>query len=881
MKENPKTAAVISKLTAPRERPTYTSLGKQVEYTINQTQLSELSQSISQRINDNSSIFQLFPDLDLAAQILISSILSPKDMTGCNLIYKIEKDEIPQTLNAKIVNIIKTEVDVNYKLRDKLPIILRDMLFISGAYCEAVIPESVVDQLINTTEKLSMEDYKEITNWAKSPGTLGFLGAINTQGRNNRLGLEALDVSPNSSYNGKLHVRDEKTNAWGVWKEAVEHLDISDDYRLLRLPHLTRKAREGTIRDIISSLSSSSQAISMEANKDNKKLTNREFSSLIYKGAKTDTKPFVVVPTLEKTVRHSVSRPLVLKFPTESVIPIHTPGDHLNHIGYFVLLDAEGHPITKAILDPSKQESMTLLGDQSATMSSMLINRARQNLEDTTSNDVMIDKAAEIYANIVEADLLERLKNGIYGNNVTISRNNEIYRVMLSRALANQYTRILYVPREIMSYMAFNHYENGTGKSLLDDLRVLLSLRAIIMFAKVMALTKNAIAVTNVNMTLDENDPDPVKTIEIAIHEITRMRQQYFPLGINSPVDLVDWIQRAGLQFTFEGHPAIPTTKLDFENKNMQFQVPDTELDEMLRKVTYMSLGLSPETVDNGFNSEFATTVVSNNILLSKRIMVYQDNFTPQLSEQTKKYIHNDPFIHNKIKAEIKNSKDLIKKSLDEKAQERMAEDEEAFLDQYYLDIVSNVTAQLPKPDITTIETQTTAFDQYSESLDKTLEAWISTSFITEGVAGQLTGFVDTLKATFKAYYLRKWMVDNGFMSELGDITTSDKDGNPIIDLYNTMKDHLDGIIRSSVEYVKNMQDMAGAADKDLKGIEPGESTGSYSDTSSGSDDFGGGDFGDMGGGDMGLGDLGGDLGGTGESGSGNSEEGSSNDNVI
>jgi hypothetical protein len=168
---------------------------------------------------------------------------------------------------------------------------------------------------------------------------------------------------------------------------------------------------------------------------------------------------------------------------------------------------------------------------------------------------------------------------------------------------------------EFVSYFAFDYYENGIGKSLLDNLKIITSIRAILMFARVMAHLKSSINITTVNLTLDEHDPDPQRTVEIAIHEVLRMRQQYFPLGINSPTDLVDWVQRAGVEFSFEGHPGLPNTKFDFDIKNMQHTIPPSDFEEELRKQTYMALGLSPETVDNGFNSEFATTVVANNIL--------------------------------------------------------------------------------------------------------------------------------------------------------------------------------------------------------------------------------------------------------------------------
>jgi single-stranded-DNA-specific exonuclease len=71
--------------------------------------------------------------------------------------------------------------------------------------------------------------------------------------------------------------------------------------------------------------------------------------------------------------------------------------------------------------------------------------------------------------------------------------------------------------------------------------------------------------------------------------------------------------------------------------------------------------------VDNGFNSEFATTVVSNNILLSKRILIYGQKLSIFLTEHIKKIIHNDPYMQNEIKKLIVSNIDRISKYLDEK----------------------------------------------------------------------------------------------------------------------------------------------------------------------------------------------------------------------
>jgi len=181
-----------------------------------------------------------------------------------------------------------------------------------------------------------------------------------------------------------------------------------------------------------------------------------------------------------------------------------------------------------------------------------------------------------------------------------------------------------------------------------------------------MAYTKEAIDVTKVNISLDPNDPDPEKTIEQVQDSVLKLRQNFFPLGINNPVDLVDWIQRAGLQFAYENNPLLPDVKIDFENVNLQHTIPSSELEDELRKQSIIALGLSPEVVDNGFSPEFATTVVNNNILLSKRVMIYQKKLMSLVKQFIESIVTNDEELRGKLKTIIYENIQAIQTHLDE-----------------------------------------------------------------------------------------------------------------------------------------------------------------------------------------------------------------------
>ena len=837
VKHDPETAALISKLVMPNMAEDFNVKKDSQHYNLDRSQLKAISDSSIERVRDNKNITELFPDIELAIQILVSSILSPKDMVNTDIIYNNTEALFPAELTNNLNTIIKDELNSHYKILDDLPVMLREALFETGSFIKAVIPENSLDEIINGNQQLSTESLSPLFNKTGKETEVVNLGILRSESTKLNSALEHIVMynTGYGNYNPKINVKDNVDFC----------LEVVDNFHLLKLPLLTKVATENALSKIT---------------RPKSQLNNVDFSTLIYKSNRTSgMTDFKTIYDKNSLSRKPVGRPLVMKLPSESVIPVHLPGDETHHVGYFVLIDNDGNPVTYS----STVDTMHGLNNfnqstqQNASLSSLLLQKAKTNLL-RNDDEITIDHISKVYANIVERDLIERLKNGVYGKELAIAKQEDIYRIMLSRSLANKYTRLVYIPNTICSYIAFKYFDNGVGKSYLDDLKVLTSLRGILLFSKIMAMAKSSIALTRVNMNIDPNDPDPKKTIEIAQHEIVKMRQNYFPLGINSPIDLVDWIQRAGLEFTFEGHPGLPQTKFDFESKNIQHTQPDSDIDELLRKQTYMALGLSPEIVDNGFNQEFATTVVSNNILLSKRVLQHQKIFTIQLSEYIHKIIMNDTIIYEKLISVLKENKALLEKRLSEEDKQAMSENEEAFI-HYILDrYIETLRAELPKPDETTVATQLDAFNSFQEALEKGLDSVISSEFITNDLTGEISSNIDSIKASWKAYFLRQWMVENNFLNELTDIVTADEDGNPTLDIYDINKSHIEGLMRSSIKFIKSLQPIKTAADTDLENlnVEEGSSSSDTSSDDSGSDDSGGDDFG-MGGDDFGMGDTG------------------------
>jgi len=680
--------------------------------------------------------------------------------------------------------------------------------------------------------------------------------------------------------------------------ELSTYLSVTDNFNVMKVPLINERIRQQFVADRIDGISTEAFRLTdAELNKlkaasgddvrqdakeaakqaGSDKLTDQKLTNKVYRDTATSHKPIAFLKTQEQLGRKSIGCPLILDLPSESVIPVHIPGAPSQHIGYYVLLDGNGYPLNIELQDDYIRDMSSRLTGNTDNFPSAMLNKVDSMVTGETMNfrdRMRVDYSIRAYGDMVEKDLLERLRNGVFNNGVALGRNDELYRIMLARTLAKQSTQLLFIPIELMTYFALNYNRNGTGRSLLDDMRILLSFRVMVMFANVMASIKNSIGRTDVKIKLEETDPDPYKTIEVTIHELIKSRQQYFPLGINAPTEVADWVQRAGMEFTFEGHPEIPDVNIDIGEKATNYTKPDTDLEEMLRKRSIMGAYLTPEMVDLGLGGpEFATSIVNSNIMFAKRVKKIQDEIMPQMAEHMKKIVLNNQTLMHKIHEIIMNNVGTIR--IDEKdinvtvsSDPAEKSDEQLNLERKLVyrvayDFINGLDATLPSPDNVTIENQATAIDTFVKVLDPMLDNIISSEFMTEEFVGNASSLVDPYKKMLRAYFMRKFFNQNGMLPELSSITATDSKGALINDVYSEQQTHVQDIVKHFVAAAKDAKKFKDDVNKvmaaDLEVTEPAENTSSEPS----SDETGG----EGGGDEFGFGGEGGDdfRGGSGE----------------
>lgn len=905
--------AVLSKMVPePRRGTTARQRANISTRALNNGTLKRIAQRTSADIQDAKSLFQILPDLELAMQILISSILSPKDLSRGRLGYTVETGRFNSDVTAKLVTCIKEFFDGTYKINELLPKILEDVLFFKGSYPILILPENAIDEIINRPERVSFESIvnsDQYRSWMTD--SIGLLGPgynpNDPTSMSVRSGMEDFGrpvsytsvetkmfapVPTRSSSTLDLHIRVMDNPDIFKRRSLMERLQRERVSQVLGNRQLGNRFNRGRAISV-ERLQSSQEAISASQAVGGGGVGNitgvtRSFSDHgIYKGRRSMRVSQVsTVPNQDALSRPSVGHPLVIKLPAESVIPVHVPGEPENHVGYFIVMDENGN----AVCYESSRDyysDMGLMLKQNESMTSQIIQTTRRVTQGQHDPNILEDQKQleEAYVDLVEADLMRRLQNGAYGGNVEIARPEEIYRLMLARTYSQRVTQLLYVPAEMLTYIAFDYNEYGIGVSLLQQTKMIGGIRATLLFANTMASIKNSIARTRLHITLDPEDPEPDMTVEEFIHNYVRNSRGMLPIGVNEPNDIVAHLNNAAVEIEVDGgNPRYPETKMLVENYAGDKTKPDTDLEDSMRDRHLMGIGIPPELITNAKNLEFATQIVQNNLLMTRNVMKYQDLFLPFLEEFVTHYTANSQPLMDQLRDIVRANIDTLSRSQRNDHAEATADgrvdvededlaalvskvkdksqDDSVGIDAVVYEFLQALRLTLPSPETNAIKNQKESLDEYEQALDKMLGFYFSADFLTQEFMGEMSEVIDPVQKAIKAIYMRQYARSNNLLPELDDLSIFDPNEGPALDLLQQTLGHEDGLRATILSYMKHVHERLKlsnpqyTASKDAAGA-----AGGGSDFSSPTpEDEGGDGFSDIGGDDFSIdGDLGGD----------------------
>lgn len=767
----------------------------------NKNLMDQMSTAKANINNDVSSITEILPDVELAMQVLVSSILSPKDMVSTELNFTLSDIGVDEEIGSGVIRIIEKHFEKTYKIKDDLAEILNDILFHKGSYPIVVLPESTIDEVINNPTRVSMESMSGELDSKGRVKSLGLLGTGKGDTVTDEVSLESLISFTNT--------------AGDPIKGIGDYVEITDNPSALKLPQLHRRIAQDHIADKLSVIQPGLEALrESESGKDN---GDSPYGIRRYKRA--DIVHAVNAAELDAKTRGA---PLVMKLPAEAVIPVHVPGDPKEHVGYYVLLDNQGNPISKSKTAKHYAKLQDRLNNDSSM--SEMISQAREAMFGDGANSVTKNSTREelerSYVSLVESNLEERLRSGVYGNTVELSNADEIYRIMFSRALCKMKTQVLFIPAELMTYMAFDYDDEGFGKSLMEGSRIIASIRSMLMFANTMASLKNSVPHTALNIDLDPNDAFPGQTVEVVMHEHYRNQVEAFPAGLLEPTDITNYLQKSNTSVNVSGNPRYPTTKVSVSDEQRSVNNIDDELNERMRKQHIMKFGLALEHIEAASGADFATNVTSSNLLLAKRVSIWQDLLSSHLSDHIRKYVLGHGSLMEELLAYFKDGDKDSKKGKSKKKDDDEKQEEQVEL----LDVINAVTVSLPRPDTAKLENQVAAFEQYRDALDMALEAYFSEDMF-EGFleSDMVDGVLPTIQA-IRSYYLRQWLRKNNVLSELDLMLEQDEDGNPLFDVEEVHEKHVKGFLDAVGDLMRKLRKKDRKFERDIdKDIEKEE----------------------------------------------------------
>lgn len=828
--------------------------GGQMDY------VKRVADSSMQSVIDAENIQQLLPDVIKAKQILVSTILSPKDLITVNPNYACESEYLGE-VGVELIRIVEEDLNNNYKIKVKMKKHLEDMLFDAGAHISVIIPKSRIDSIISSDRGWSNEAYAAVKNGNIIPKSIGVLGDPNISVAN----LYGRGYSVESMYNAPIN-----SNV-GPKDFFVTVTDNPDAFKLGEITKQWQDQRVAEAYNINRSFSLEDHGLKIDS-KRRVELQKKEDNTNLFKNNFYQRK---LVLDIEENSKVDESydygeTPLLYDIPPEAFVPVHSPSDPEDVCGGFILTDPmTGTPIRKNSVSNFYQQLNQGMSPTSGSASQML-GRMRSTMLDygygSSSGETDADVMLRIYSGIVEDDVKRRLKNGLHGDEAMIGKNDEVYRIMFARSCAQMQTQLIYIPKRFMTYFAFDYDERGVGKSLLTATKTMASIRATVVMANFFSTIRNSTNYRKFTLELDENDPDPDETVETTMHEISRSTQQNMPMFEPNPTDIVNFIQNAGISVEVTGHPRWATTKVDVQNQQASNVTIDTDFIDRLQMDHMGSLGVPAEAVNSSLDMEFMRNIIQNHLLFSKGAMRYQDEYTPQLTDNVRKYMTANGALLNKLIEAVKERRSILRKLgvMDSNSDRDIVSH-----------FINHFEVSLPAPDLTKIDVQMEEFDKYNEALEKFLPSFISSDILggdSSMQLGELGGNIDNLTNICRAYLQRKWLSEHGVMPELFDLiaeTSSDTPATEVVEqhlihhkaLINLLVPLISKLTKRNDTVAKVLEKLGAEDDGESDNTDnnddntDGDGDGFDNEGGTGDDPDAGGDFDD-------FGDGGGDLGG-------------------
>lgn len=727
--------------------------------------LESIAKAAGQDRIDSDSTAQVLPDIELTKEILVGSILSPKTLYDSELGIGVDDELFDGEVVQPLVQVITKFFKGEHKINSKLERWLEEMLFTTGGRPILILPENELDALINGRGKTGtgLEDYNDLKRYTNVRTPRGLLSS----GTKPLLKTGAEGTPTPGLENYSEHTYEARVATKGG-RAFFNGITVTDDFDVLKhsaLGDVLRAKRKAAhYAPAKFKTTEATPGVGLEG-----RYTDEEIAKLYDKPTQPTAKDQVrVLQPAAFSERPSVGHPLYLELPIDCVVPVFPEGKPSEHLGYYVLL-VRGKPMylsgNRDYYSEIRQSFRDGQDDASSTIRQ--VREAIGGVPDTTRSEEQAELIESSFTAIMENDLRNRLQNDMYADiELDVSLPQELGRVMLWREMKNKDTQVLYVPAELMIYMAFDYTKQGTGRSLLSGSKIIGSMRSVLLFAETMAGVANAVGRKKVTLGIDGDDPDAFKSISDTKSLIFEGSRKGFPIGSPDPGVTMDYLDRAGYDFAYDiSGENLPATKVSFEDYATQQTGGNSDLSDRLRRMHISGMKVNPELVDPTQSPEFAVSIVNNNVIMARNVLRKQTTFCQHVSRYMRTFTRHSSKLMDELLEAVKSVPETRLK----------VDNVKVTREEYVVAFVEALTASLPSPDNTKLKDQSDSYENYVGLLDKALDAYISPEALDPELLGaDAQAVLDQLKLSCRNHYIRKWLATNGILSELEVLTEVD-----------------------------------------------------------------------------------------------------------
>lgn len=750
--------------------------------------IKPLTAHIAQTKLDNAAMRVLAPEIRTAENIVIPSIMSPTDLRDGEIKLLSTSSLVDDEVNTRISEVLDTHFNKNMKLSVKLPEWIREALYGAGAKPLLCLPITELDIIMNdptavlsvtktsgySAEAIATHSLESLTTASSRLADMDGVEKVSIFGiadsihkpptttkkdKDSSLELNSLRPAIESALSGFM----KEVGATPIdSKKADTPYNLEAKFKSGQYTELQAFATEA-----IANLAIVDNPDILKLDKAKKAKKQAELSQNIVVHFKTK-----MLITLNPEKGASKGNPVVYELPPESVIPVFTPGTPTDHIGYFIAIDEFGNPIHLGERDQDNN-----LGDNRRTSPGALYKSFGMDSQFHigSQHSTKIERDAlmvNIYQTIIDAHLKGRLKNSGM-ENTYIGATENVYRCMFSRYLSERKTKLLFVPKDFMTYFCFQHNHDGTGRSQLEDIKFILSLKITLVVCRMMAAMNSAINRKKINVQFTDEMGDPVQYIEMIKKEAIDKAIVSFTYD---PSEITRTLAQRSLTVNAKGIPGAENFDITQEPNEYKNISPDNELMDDLNNMMVLSLDVPPSAMNLLAENEFSRSVATNNLFFSRRIQAKQKI----VCELVVRYVQNYVLLSEELKKDIRDILNLGTKDKDGKTstKEQGTVDEdtsEESVNAKIIDIIKHITATLPAPDVAPNKTEFEELDGMITALTSALEGIFDNDLASDDP-------IPAMRALIKSKLIRDYMtrigvskdvlipdIEAGFLQELID----------------------------------------------------------------------------------------------------------------